>query len=157
MKLKDTCLAAWKKSYDKHRQCIKKQRYHFADIGPCNQSYGFSSSYVQMQNLGHKKGWALKNWCFWTVVLEKTLESPLDSREVKPVHPKGNQYFLNIYQKEWCWSSNTLATWCKELTHWKRPWCWEWLKAGEGEGDRGWDGWMASPTQWTWVWANFGR
>ena len=65
---------------------------------------------------------------------------------------------LNIHWKDWCWSwnSNTMATWCKELTHWKRPWCWERLKAG-GEGDdRGWDGWMASPTQWTWVWASSG-
>ena len=66
--------------------------------------------------------------------------------------------FLNIHWKDWCcyWSSNTLATWCEELTHWKRPWCWEWLKAG-GEGDqRGWDGWMASLTQWTWVWVGSG-
>ena len=65
---------------------------------------------------------------------------------------------LNIHWKDWCWNwnSNTLAIWCEELTHWKRPWCWERLKA-EGEGDdRGWDGWMASPTQWTWVWVNSG-
>ena len=63
---------------------------------------------------------------------------------------------LNIHWKDWCWSwnFNTLATWCEELTHWKRPWCWERVKAG-GEGDdRGWDGWMVSPTQWTWVWVN---
>ena len=63
---------------------------------------------------------------------------------------------LNIHWKDWCWSSNTLATWCEELTHWKRPWCWERLKVGEGD-DRGWDSWMASPTRWTWVWANSGR
>ena len=66
---------------------------------------------------------------------------------------------LNIHWKDWCWSwrSSTLATWCEEPTHWKRPWCWERLKAG-GEGDdRGWDGWMASLTQWTWVWANSGN
>ena len=63
---------------------------------------------------------------------------------------------LNIHWKDWCWSSNTLATWCKQLTHWKRPWCWKRLKArGEGD-DRGWDGWMASPTQWRWVWVNSG-
>ena len=63
---------------------------------------------------------------------------------------------LNIHWKDWCWSSNSLATWGEELTHWKRPWCWERLKAG-GEGDnRGWDGWMASPTQWIWVWASSG-
>ena len=60
---------------------------------------------------------------------------------------------LNSHWKDWCWNSNTLATWCKELTHLKRPWCWERLKAEKGD-DRGWDGWMASPTQWTWVWVN---
>ena len=82
-------------------------------------------------------------------MLEKTLESPLDCKEIQPVHPKGDQSWV-------FWSSNTLATSCKEVTHWKRPWCWEGLGAG-GEGDnRGWDGWMASPIWWTWVWVNFG-
>ena len=110
-----------------------------------------------MWELYYKESWAPKNWYFWTVVLEKTLESPLDCKKSQPVHPKGNQ-FLNIHWNDWCWSwnSNTLATWCEELTHLKRPWCWERLRAG-GEGDnRGWDGWMASPTQWTWVWVNSG-
>ena len=83
----------------------------------------------------------------------RRLLSPLDSKEIKPVNPKGNQPWI-LNWKDWCWSSNTLATWCKELTHLKRPWCWERLKAG-GEGDgRGRDGWMALPTQWTWVWAS---
>ena len=65
---------------------------------------------------------------------------------------------LGAHWKDWCWSwnSNTLATWCKELTHWKRPWCWERLGAGGKGDDRGWDGWMASPTRWTWVWVNSG-
>ena len=62
----------------------------------------------------------------------------------------------NIGQRLWSWNSNTLATWCKELTHWKRPWCWERLKAGEEGGDRGWDGWLASPTRWIWVWVSSG-
>ena len=104
----------------------------------------------------HKESWAPKNWCFWTVLLEKTLKSPLDCKEIHPVNPRKS--VLNIYWKDWCWSwnSNTLATWCKEVTHWKRPWYWERLKAG-GEGDdKGWDGWMASLTQWTWVWVNSG-
>ena len=86
-------------------------------------------------------------------MLEKTLESPFDYKEIQPVNPKGNHSWI-FHWKYWCWSwnSNTLATWWEELTHWKRPWCWERLKAG-GEGDdRGWDGWMASPTWWTWVW-----
>ena len=79
-----------------NRQCIKKQRYYFADKGPYNQSYGFSSSYVQMWELDHKEGSVPKNWCFQTVVLEKTLESPLDDKEIKPVNPKGNQKWTFI-------------------------------------------------------------
>ena len=109
-----------------------------------------------MWEVDYKESWGPKNWCFWTVVLEKTLESPLDSKEIQPVNPKGNQSVLNIHWKDCCWSwnSNILATWCNELTHWKRPWCWERLRAG-GEGDeRGWDGWIASPTRWTWIWVN---
>ena len=73
---------------------IKKQRRYFADKGPYSQSYGFSSSHVWMWELDHKEGWAAKNWCFWTVVLEKRLESPLDCKEIKPVHPKGNQSWI---------------------------------------------------------------
>ena len=84
-------LAPWKKSYGKPRQHIKKQRHHFADKGPYSQSYGFSSSHVWMWELDYKEGLALKNWCFWTVVLEETLESPLDSKEIKPINPNGNQ------------------------------------------------------------------
>ena len=90
--------------------------------------------------LDYKESWAPKNWCFWTVVL-KTLESPLDCKDIQPVHPKGNQFWC-VYWKDWYWSwnSNILATSCEELTHWKRPWCWERLKMG-GEGDdREWDG-----------------
>ena len=78
-------LAPWKESYDKPRQHIKKQRHHFADKGPYSQSHGFSSSHVWMWELDHKESWALRNWCFWTVVLEKTLESALDCKEIKPV------------------------------------------------------------------------
>ena len=87
-------LALWKKSYDKPRECIKKQRYHFANKGL--NSYGFSSSHVQMWQLDHKESWAPKNWCFRTVVLEKSLESPLDIREIKPGNPKGNQTWVFI-------------------------------------------------------------
>ena len=94
MKLKDT--SSWKKSYDKPRQHIKKQRHYFANKRLSSQSYGFSSSHVWMWKLYHKEGWALKNWCFWTVVLEKTLENPLDCKEIKPVNPKGNQSWLFI-------------------------------------------------------------
>ena len=95
-----------------------------------------------------------KNWCFWTVVFKR------DSGE--SLRLQGDQTsqslrksVLNIHWKVWCWSSNTLATWCKELTHWKKPWCWERLKAAEGD-DRGWDGCMASLTWCTWVWVGSG-
>ena len=89
-------LAPWKKIYDKSRQCIKKQRHHFANKGPYSQSYGFSSSYVWMSELDHKEGWAPKNWCFQAVVLEKTSETSLLSKEIKPVNPKGSQPWLLI-------------------------------------------------------------
>ena len=95
----------------------------------------------------YRESWVPKYWCFWTVVLEKTLESPLDCKEIQPVHPR-KKSVLNIHSKDWCWSwnSNTLATSFEELTHWKRPWCWEGLRAG-GEGmtedeTAGWHHWL---------------
>ena len=89
-------LALWKRSYDQPRQHIGKHRHYFANKGPCSQSYGFSSNYVWMWELNYKERWAPKNWYFWTVVLEKTLESPLDCKEIKPVNPKGNQSLIFI-------------------------------------------------------------
>ena len=88
-------LAPWKKYYNKPRQRIKKQRYHFVDKGPSSQRYGFSSSHVQMWALDHNEAWVPKNWCFQMVVLEKALESPLDSK-IKPVNPKGNHPWILI-------------------------------------------------------------
>ena len=79
---------------------MKKQRQHFADKGPYNQSYGFSNSHVQMWELDHKEDWVPKNWCFQTVVLEKALESPLDYKEIKPVNPEGNQPWIFIGRTE---------------------------------------------------------
>ena len=150
-------LTPWKKSYDQPRQHIKKQRHYFADKGLSSQSYGFSSSHVWMWELDYKESWARKNWWFWTVVLEKSLESPLDCNEIQPVHPKGNQSWIFIGRTDA--ESETPILWPPdetELTPWKRPWCWERLKVGEEEDDRGWDGWMASLIQWTWVWASSG-
>ena len=86
----------WKKSYDKPRQCIAKQKHLFADRGPFSQNYNFSSSHVWMWELNHKEVWGLMNWCFQIVVLGKTLESPLDSKEIKPVNPRGNQSWIFI-------------------------------------------------------------
>ena len=88
--------APWKKSYDQPRRYIKKQRRHSVNKSPYSQSYGFSSSHVWMWELDYKESWVPKNWCFWTVVLEKTHESPLDCKEIQPVHPKGNQPWIFI-------------------------------------------------------------
>ena len=88
--------APWKKSFDQPRQHIKKQIYCFANKGLPGQSCGFSSSHVWMWELDYKESWVLKNWCFWTVVLEKTLESPLDCEEIQPVHRSGNQSWIFI-------------------------------------------------------------
>ena len=110
-----------------------------------------------MWELDCEESWVPKNWFFWTVVLEKTLENPLDCKEIQPFHSEGDQPWVffgrNDAKAE---TPVTLATSCEELTHWKRLWCWEGLGAG-GKGDeRGWDGWMASPTRWTWIWVNSG-
>ena len=109
----------------------------------------------RLWELDHKEGWTLKNWCFQTVVL-KTLESPLDSKEIQPVHPKGSQPWIFIGRTDG--EAEAPILWPPDSKSWslKRPWCWEWLKRG-GEGqDRGRDGWMASLTWWTWVWAHSG-
>ena len=110
-----------------------------------------------MWELDCEESWAPKNLCFWTLVLEKTLESPLDCKEIQLVHSKGNQFWMFIWRTDVEVEIPVLlVTWCEELTHLKRPGCWERLKTGGKGDDRGWDGWMASPTQWTWVWVNSG-
>ena len=125
-----------------------------ANKGPSSQGYGFSSDHVWMWELDCEKSWVPKIWCFWTVVLEKTLESPLDCKEIQPVHSEGDQrwdLFGRNYSK-----AETPVLWPPHAKSWlkKRLWCWEGLGAG-GEGDdRGWDGWMAPLTQWTWVWTS---
>ena len=87
-------LTPWKESYDQHRQHIKKQRHYFVNKHLSSQGYGFSSSHVWMWKLDCEEGWAPKNWCFWTVGLEETLESPLDCKEIQTVHPKGDQSWI---------------------------------------------------------------
>ena len=94
---------------------------------------------------------AFELWCW------RRLESPLDCKEIQPAHPKGDQSWVFIGRTDVeAETLNSLATWWEELTHRKRPWCWERLKAGGDGDDRGWDGWMASLTQWTWVWVDSG-
>ena len=109
-----------------------------------------------MWELDHKEGWTPKKWCYWTSVLEMVLDSPLDGKEIKPVilkeiKPEHSLEGLRLKLKLQYFGH---LMW--RMTHWKRHWCWERLKTGEGD-DRGWDGWMASPTQWTRVWASSGR
>ena len=119
-----------------------------------SQSCGFSSSHVQMWELDHKKGWGPKNWCFWTLWYWRRL------LRVSWTARRSNQSILKKINLEYSLEElmlklklQYLVTWCKALTHWKRPWFWERLKAGEGD-DRGWDDWMVSSTQWKWVWVN---
>ena len=144
-------LLLWRKAMT-NLNSILKRRHYFAHKR-VSQRYGFSSSHVGYESWI----WVANNWCFWTVVLEKTLESPLDCKEIKPVHPKGNKSWYSLeglmpelklqFFGHLMWRADSL----------EKPWCWEVLKAG-GEGDnRGWDGWMASLTQWTWVWASSRR
>ena len=116
MKLK--LLAPWKKSYDQPRHHVKKQRHYLANKGPSSQSYGFSISHVWMWELDYKESWVPKNWCFWTVVLEKTLESPLDSMEIQPVHPKGSQSWLFIVRPDAEAETETPILWPPDAKNW---------------------------------------
>ena len=137
-------LAPWKKSYDQPRQNIEKQRYYFADKGPSSQSYGFSRSHVWMWELNYKESWALKNWCFGTVVLKKTLESLLDCKEIQPVHPKGNQPWIFIGRTDA--ETETLILWPPDVKKWligKDPDVWK--IEGKRRGWQRWDGWMTLP------------
>ena len=113
-KLKDTFPR--KRSYDQPRQHIKKQRHYFANKCPSSQSYGFSSSHVWMWELDYKESWVPKNWWFWTVVLEKTLESPLDSKEIQPVHPKAHQSWIFIGRTDA--EAETLILWPPDVKNW---------------------------------------
>ena len=134
---------------------ISNLRWYY-DLPLSSQGYGFSSGHVWMWELDFKESWVPKNWCFWIVVLEKTLESPLDCKEIQPVYPKGDQSWVFIGRTDV--EAEAPILWLPDAKSWLIwPWYWERLRAG-GEGDnRGWNGWMASQTQWTWVWVNSGR
>ena len=124
-------LTPWKESYDQPRQHIKKQRHDFVNRGPSSQGYGFSNSHVWMWELDYKESWALKNWCFWTVVLEKTLESPLDCKESQPVHPKGDQSWVFIGSTDV--EAKTPILWQPDAKSWL---IWKDLVLGKIEGRR---------------------
>ena len=109
-------LAPWKESYDQPRQYTKKQRHYFANKGLSSPSYGFSSSCVWMWELDYKESWVLKNWCFWTVVLWKTLESPLDCKEIQPVLRKGNQSWIFIGRTDA--EAETPIFWPPDVKNW---------------------------------------
>ena len=124
-------LTPWKESYDQPRQHIKKQRHYFANKGLYSQSYGFSNSHMWMWELDHKESWALKNWCFWTVVLEKTLVSPLDCKEIQPVHSKGDQSWVFIGKTDV--KAETPVFWPPDAKNWL---IWKDLMLGKIEGRR---------------------
>ena len=134
---------------------ILKQRHYAANKDPSIQSYGFPSNHVWMWALDYKESWAPKNRCFWTVVLEKMLENSSDFKEILPIHPKGNQSWIFIGRTDA--EAETPILWPPDAKNWltgKDPdagkdWRWE-----ENGDNRGWDGWMASPTPWTWVWVS---
>ena len=128
---------------------IKRQRHYFANKGPSTQGYGFSSRHVWMWELDYKESWALKNWCFELRCWKRLLGIPWTARTSNPSILKeiNPEYSLEGLMAE----AETLILWPADEKNWlifKRAWCWERLKAGEGD-DRGWDGWMASPAQWT--------
>ena len=131
------CLLLRKKVMANLDSVLKK--HHFASKDPYTQSYGFSSSHVQVWELDHKEGWVPKNWCFWTEVLGKTFESPLDSK-IKLVNPKGNQSWIFIGRLLLRLKRQYFGPLCEEPTHWKRPWCWEDERQEKKHRGRGW-GW----------------
>ena len=139
-------LAPWRKRYNQPRQHIKKQTHYFANKGPSSQSYGFSSSHVWMWELDYKESWTPKNLSFWTVVLEKTLESPLDCKEIKPIQPKGNQSWIFIGRTDV--EAETPILWPADAKNWL---IWTTLMLGKIEGRRrtgqqdemvGWHHWL---------------
>ena len=139
-------LTPWEKSYDQPRQHIKKQRSYFADKGPSRQGYSFSSNHVWMWELDYKESWAPKNWCFWTMVLEKSLESPLGCKD-QPVHPKGNKSWIFIGRTDV--EAETPILWppdAKSWLIWKDPDAgkdWRRAKKGSTEDEMvGWHQWL---------------
>ena len=140
-------LTPWKESYDQPREHIKKQRHYFVNKYLSSQGYGFSSGHIWMWELDYKESWAPKNWCFWTVVLEKTLESPLESKEIQPVNPKGDQSWIFIGRTDA--EAETPILWSADVKNWligKDPDAgkdWRWKEKGTTEDEMvGWHHWL---------------
>ena len=131
---------------------IIKSRHYSANKSTFSQSYDFSDSHVWMWEMDYKENWAQKNWCFWTVVLDKILESPLDCEQIQPVHPKGDQSWMFTGGTDVEVEGHLTGSWLI----WKDPDAGKRLKMEGKVDDRGWDGWMASPTPWPWVWVGSG-
>ena len=140
-------LTPWKDSYDQPTQRIKKRKHYFANKSPSSQGYGYSSSHIWMWELNYKEIWAPKNWFFWSVVLEKALKSPLDSIEIEPVHPKGNQSWIFIGRTDA--EAETPILWPPDVKNWfilKDPDAgkdWRWEEKGTTEDEMvGWHHWL---------------
>ena len=147
--------ASWQENDDKYRQCVEKQKHYSANTGPYSQGSGIPSGHVWLWELDYKGGRVPKNWCLRTVVMERTPESPSESEEIKPVNLKGNQLWIFIGRTDA--EAKAPVFWSTDVNSRLIAWCWERLRAKGVEGIRGWDGWMVSPMQWTWTWANFRR
>jgi len=147
-------LTPWKKNYDQPRQHIKKQRHYFANKGTSSQSYGFFSGHVWMWELDCEEGWAPKNWCFWTVVLEKTLESPLDCKKIQPVHSEGDQSWIFIGRTDA--EAETPILWLLDAREdsLEKTLMLGKTEGGTRKGQWRMRGWMASLTWQTWVWVS---
>ena len=151
------CLLLERKAMTNLKSILKSRDITLSTKISLVKAMAFPSSHAWMWELDYKESWEWKNWCFLTVVLEKTLESPMGFKEIQPVHPKGNQSWIFIGRTDA--EAETPILWppdVKELTHWQRPWCLERRKAGWEGDDRGRDDWMALPIQWTWVWVSSG-
>ena len=150
-------IALWQESYDKPRQCVKKTRHNFADKGLYRQGYGLSSCHVWIWELDSKEGRVPKNWCFLIVVLKKTLESPLESKEIKPVNLKENQPWILFGRIDA--EAEAPILWPPDAENWligKDPDAGK-IEGRKRRGNRWWDGWIVLPIQCTWTWANSRR
>ena len=143
------CLLLGRKVMTNLDSILKSRDITLSNKVPSSQGYGFSSSHVWMWELDCKESWLPKNWWFWNVVLEKTLESPFDSKEIQPVHCNGSQSWTFIGRTDA--EAETPILWPPDAKNWLiwKDWCWGRLKVGAEGDNRGWDGWMASLTQWT--------